>query len=126
MTSLRLPLRAPDLTAVVKSSLRSMRWAAGSTSGGETRAALAAPRGEHGAPGPGGHALAEAMHLGAMTVVRLEGPLGHGCTPESTIGTAHREDRGAVARVGCPMDRDVTPHERLHHDTVRLRAGSNG
>lgn len=126
MTSLRLPLRAPDRTAVKKSSLRSIRCAFGSTSGGKTRTALAAARGENRTAGAGGHALAETVHLGTTTVVRLEGPLSHVCTPGRMIGTMHHGDRGTVVRTGCPMDRDVTPYERPHHHTARFSARSNG
>lgn len=125
MTSRRPPLRAPDLTAAAKSSPRSMRCAAASTSGSETCAALAATRRKDGAAGAGAHALAEAVHLGATAVVRLEGPLAHGCTPGRMIGTVRHGDRGTVARAGSPMGRDVTPRERLHNSTVAPPAGSN-
>lgn len=125
MTSRRLPLRAPDLTAAVKSSPRSMRCAAASTSGSETSAALAATRREDGAAGAGAHALAEAVHLGATAVVRLKGPLAHGCTPGRMIGTVRHGDRGTVARAGRPMGRDLTPRERLHNSTVAPPEGSN-
>ena len=125
MTSLRLPLRTPYRTAAKKSSLRSIRCAAGSTSGGETRAALATARSENSSASTSAHALAEAVHLGTVTVVRLEGPLTHGCTPGRMIGTVRHGDRDTVARTGCPMYRDVTPHERPHNNTAPFSAGSN-
>ena len=34
-------------------------------------------------------------------------------------------DRDTVARTGCPMYRDVTPHERPHNNTAPFSAGSN-
>ena len=91
----------------------------------ETCAALAAARGENRSTGAGAHALAKAVHLSAVAVVRLEGPLTHGCTPGRMIGTVRHEGRETVARTGCPMDRDVTPCERLHYNTVLFSAGSN-
>ena len=106
-------------------SLRRIRCAAGSTSGGETGAALATARGEDRPAGTSAHALAEAVHLGATAVVRLKGPLAHGSTPAWMIGTVRRGDRGTVAHVGCPMDRDVTPRERPHHNTAGNSGRSN-
>ena len=50
-------------------------------SGGDLLAALATTVGQNGAAGAGAHALAEAVHLGATAIIRLESPLDHGCTP---------------------------------------------
>lgn len=75
-------------------------------SGSQTRAALAAAGGQNGAAGAGRHARAEAVHLVATTVVRLESPLAHGCTPGRMIGTVDRGIRGTVARTGCPKGRE--------------------
>jgi len=41
------------------------------------------------------------------------------------IGTVRHGDRDTVARTGCPMYRDVTPHERPHNNTAPFSAGSN-
>ena len=47
-------------------------------SGSEASATLATTRSQDGATGAGAHTVAEAVHLGAATVVRLKGPLAHG------------------------------------------------
>ena len=66
------PARRPDRTTVVKSGRRRRRACAGSTSGGELVATLAATAREDGAAGPGAHPQPEAVALGPATVVRLE------------------------------------------------------
>src|SRR3954467_15658423 len=45
----------------------------------EALAALAAARGDDGAPGTGAHAQTETVHLVPAAVVRLVGPLAHDC-----------------------------------------------
>ena len=81
-TRSREPARDPpeDRTADVKSARSRRRFGAGSTgtaSGGELGAALAAAGGQDRATRTGAHTKAEAVRLGATTVVRLEGPLAH-------------------------------------------------
>ncbi len=91
-TRRRVPARRPCRKATVKSSRWRRRCSAASTragdlrSGGDLRAALAAARGEDGAAGAGAHAQTETVHLGAATVVRLEGALAHGGTPGTRAG----------------------------------------
>jgi len=71
------PARAPFFTVRPKSAERRRRCAAGSTSGGELGAALAAAGSEDRAASAGAHAKTEAVGLGTTPVVRLEGPLAH-------------------------------------------------
>ena len=82
------PARPPPRTAAENSARCRIRAAAGSTgyhrgtgwlrrSDTDPGAALAAPRGENGAAGPGAHAQPEPVRLRAAAVVRLERTLAH-------------------------------------------------
>ena len=80
-------------------------------SGRQLAAALAAAGGEDGATGPGTHAQAEAVRLGAPAVVRLEGPLAHGSSSMAVdvlavwmtvVWLNERTDAGVSARSTKP------------------------
>ncbi len=85
------PLRAPrgPRTAARNCAASRSRCRAGSTrcSGSEFGAALAAAAGDDRAARAGAHPLAEAVRLGATTVVGLEGALAHGQSPSGWAGT---------------------------------------
>mgnify|MGYP006946474011 CR=1 FL=1 len=87
-----LPTRIPTVCAAGAESA-----APRSASGGELGAALAATGSEDRSAGAGAHPQAEAMRLGAATVVRLEGALAH----ESLFLSVSHE-RMLVMRSGGP------------------------
>ena len=78
-TKVGRPARRPDRTTWENSRLRRIRCAAGSTasSGGETGAALAAPRRDDRPASASAHPQAKTVGFGPTAVVGLERTLGH-------------------------------------------------
>src|SRR4029453_6825287 len=96
-----------------------MRLALASTEGlrGEFGATLGAACRQDGTAGAGAHAKAEAVLLGAATVVRLEGTLAHSSSP--AVGSPHR---AAVARLW----RENWVPKRAGVNLLKLRPRSPG
>src|SRR6476469_1486473 len=102
-----------------------MRCGAGSTpatSGGDRLAALAAAGSQDGAAGAGAHAQAEAVRLGATTVVRLERTLAH----EFSYGFGDPPGRWASATIGHQHARDRNQHRSIErgHATAAATRGT--
>ena len=123
-TRSRDPARAPPgrlVTAVNSAPVRS-RCRAGSTgcpSGGELGAALPATGGEDRPTGAGAHPVAEAVRLGATTVVRLERALAHGGWLSSGRGCLDGCVRGVWSGPMCgPTGAERADRPRSSGDTV--------
>ena len=79
------PGRPPEVFRVVHSQQsRQHRCRAGTMSGGQAGAALAAPGGNDGAAGAGPHPQTKAVGTAATPVARLKSALAHGKTPPSS------------------------------------------
>jgi hypothetical protein len=121
-----LPARLPWRTAASKSLLRRIRCESGSTrgngadSGGELGATLAPTRRDDRPTGTCPHAEAKAVRLGAAPVVRLERPLAHVRTPESSCERGDKPD-GQGGESPFPARRQVVVDTNRHHSPTQGR-----
>ena len=94
-------------------------------SGRELGAALAAAAGEDGTAGAGAHAQAEAVRLGAATVVRLEGALAHEVLRRLQGPLRRHDDVGPAPVLGLAMA-DATAIGKPVEDRVRPAGPGSG